>query len=135
MHESFDSLPMDKTEAQTRKAHIDVMLRDAGWQCGHNWIDEYPIGEMPNKSGNGFADYVLLGENGLPLAVIEAKRTSVNVEKGRQQAVLYADFLEKKFSQRPIIFLTNGYETRLWNDKYYPERVVSAIYSQRDLEK
>jgi type I restriction enzyme R subunit len=90
---------------------------------------------MPNKSGVGFADYVLFSDNGLPLAVIEAKRTSRKLEEGRQQAKLYADFLEKKFAQRPVIFLTNGYETRILNDRYYPERQVSGIYSKRDLEK
>lgn len=131
----YDVRPMDMTEAQTRKAYIDVMLQDAGWQRGSNWVDEYPIDEMPNKSGKGRADYVLLGDNGKPLAVIEAKRTSVSVEKGRQQAKLYADFLEKKHGQRPVIFMTNGYETRIWNDKYYPERTASGIYSKRDLEK
>ena len=126
---------MDFTEDQTRKAYIDVMLQDAGWQRGKNWLDEYKIEEMPNKSGYGIADYVLFGDDGLPLAVVEAKRTSANVEKGRQQAVLYADFLERKFGQRPILFLTNGYETRIWNDKYYPERPVSGIYSKRDLQR
>ena len=135
LKEGYTVKPMDMTEAQTRKAYIDTMLLDAGWQRGADWVDEYPIDEMPNKSGFGFADYVLLGDNGLPLAVIEAKRTSVNVEKGRQQAVLYADFLEKKFAQRPIIYMTNGYETRFWDDKHYPERQVSGIYSKRDLEK
>lgn len=135
LKQGYTVKPMDMTEAQTRKAYIDVMLQDAGWQRGPNWVDEYPIDEMPNKSGFGKADYVLLGDNGLPLAVIEAKRTSVSVEKGRQQAVLYADFLEKKHGQRPIIFMTNGYETRIWSDKYYPERQVSGIYSKRDLEK
>ena len=135
LKQGYTVKPMDMTEAQTRKAYIDVMLQDAGWQRGPNWVDEYPIDEMPNKSGKGAADYVLLGDNGMPLAVIEAKRTSVNVEKGRQQAVLYADFLEKKFGQRPILFMTNGYETRIWSDKYYPERLVSGIYSKRDLEK
>ncbi|MDX9872268.1 MAG: DEAD/DEAH box helicase family protein, partial [Clostridia bacterium] len=135
LKQGYTIKPMDMTEAQTRKAYIDVMLQDAGWQRGPNWVDEYPIDEMPNKAGKGFADYVLLGDNGLPLAVIEAKRTSVSVEKGRQQAVLYADFLEKKHGQRPIIFMTNGYETRIWSDRYYPERQVSGIYSNRDLEK
>lgn len=135
LKQGYTVKPMDMTEAQTRKAYIDVMLQDAGWRRGPNWVDEYPVGEMPNKAGKGFADYVLLGDNGLPLAVIEAKRTSVNVEKGRQQAVLYADFLEKKTGQRPIIFMTNGYETRIWSDKYYPERQVSGVYSKRDLEK
>jgi type I restriction enzyme R subunit len=127
--------PIDFTEDETRKAYIDIMLEDAGWRRGKNWVDEYPIDEMPNKSGYGVADYVLFGDDGLPLAVIEAKRTSVNVEQGRQQAVLYANFLEKKFGQRPVIFLTNGYETHIWNDKYYPERPVSGVYSKRDLEK
>lgn len=135
LKQGYTVKPMDMTEAQTRKAYIDVMLQDAGWQRGPNWVDEYPIDEMPNKSGFGKADYVLLGDNGLPLAVIEAKRTSVNVEKGRQQAKLYADFLEKKTGQRPIVFMTNGYETRIWSDKYYPERQVSGFYSKRDLEK
>lgn len=135
LKQGYTVKPMDMTEAQTRKAYIDVMLQDAGWQRGPNWVEEYPVDEMPNKAGKGKADYVLLGDNGLPLAVIEAKRTSVNVEKGRQQAKLYADFLEKKTGQRPVIFLTNGYETRIWSDKYYPERQVSGIYSKRDLEK
>ena len=135
LKQGYTVKPMDFTEEQTRKAYIDVMLQDAGWQKGKNWIDEYKIDEMPNKSGYGIADYVLFGDDGMPLAVIEAKRTSANVEKGRQQAVLYADFLEKKFGQRPILFLTNGYETRIWSDKYYPERPVSGIYSKRDLEK
>ena len=135
LKQGYVTKPMDLTESQTRKAYIDVMLQDAGWSRGKNWIDEYPIESMPSKSGSGYADYVLLGDNGLPLAVIEAKRTSVNVEKGRQQAVLYADFLEKKFNQRPAIFLTNGYDTFFWNDKHYPERRVSGIYSKRDLEK
>lgn len=135
LKQGYTVKPMDMTEAETRKAYIDVMLQDAGWQRGPNWVDEYPIESMPNKSGKGYADYVLLGDNGLPLAVIEAKRTSVNVEKGRQQAVLYADYLEKKTGQRPVIFMTNGYETRIWNDSYYPERPVSGFYSKRDLEK
>ncbi|WP_250227783.1 DEAD/DEAH box helicase family protein [Anaeropeptidivorans aminofermentans] len=135
LKQGYTVKPMDMTEAETRKAYIDVMLQDAGWQRGPHWVEEYPIDEMPNKAGKGKADYVLLGDNGLPLAVIEAKRTSVNVEKGRQQAKLYADFLEKKTGQRPVIFLTNGYETRIWSDKYYPERQVSGIYSKRDLEK
>ena len=89
---------------------------------------------MPNKSNVGFADYVLYGDNGKALAVIEAKRTCVDVAVGRQQAKLYADLLEKKYGRRPVIFLTNGFETRI-QDNQYPERKVAAIYSKRDLEK
>ncbi|MCL2045281.1 MAG: DEAD/DEAH box helicase family protein [Oscillospiraceae bacterium] len=132
---SYERKPIDFTEDETRKAYIDIMLEDAGWQRGINWFDEYPIDDMPNRSGTGKADYVLFSDDGLPLALIEAKRTSASVENGRQQAVLYADSLERKFGRRPVIFMSNGYETRIWNDKYYPERQVSGIYSKRDLEK
>jgi len=127
--------PIDYTEAKTREAYIDVMLSDAGWVENKNWFNEYRIDEMPNKSGFGFADYVLFGDDGLPLAVVEAKKTAADPATGRQQAVLYADFLEKKYGQRPVIFLTNGYDTKIWSDKYYPERKVSGIYSKRDLQK
>ena len=90
---------------------------------------------MPNKAGVGYADYVLFGDDAKPLAVIEAKRGCKDVAAGRQQAKLYADLLEKKFGRRPIIFLTNGFDTHMWNDRYYPERVVSGVYSKRDLLK
>lgn len=127
--------PLDLSEYKTRKLYIDTMLTDAGWVKNKNWIDEVELEGMPNQSEVGFADYVLYGDNGKPLAVIEAKRTCVDVAKGRQQAKLYADLLEKKHGQRPVIFLSNGFDTKIWNDKYYPERKVAAIYSKRDLEK
>lgn len=125
----------DPSEYETRKVYIDVMLADAGWTENKNWVNEYPLYGMPNSSGEGFADYVLFGDDGKPLAVIEAKKTCVDLSVGRQQAKLYADLLEKKFGRRPIIFLTNGYDTRMWDDKCYPERKVSGIYSKRDLER
>ncbi len=130
----FTVRPADLSEAETRKAYIDTMLQDAGWQRGRDWEEEYPIGDMPNTAGSGAADYVLLDDSGIPLAVVEAKKTSVSVERGRHQACLYADFLEKRFRRRPLIFLTNGYETRL-NDGVYPERQVSGIYAKRDMER
>ena len=126
--------PLDITEYQTRKLYIDAMLEDAGWTEGKNWLNEVELAGMPNKSNVGFADYVLYGDDGKALAVIEAKRTSVDVAVGRQQAKLYADLLEKKYGRRPVIFLTNGFETRI-QDNQYPERKVAAIYSKRDLEK
>src|SRR5215469_18007888 len=92
---------------------------------------------MPNKTSGGAADYVLFGNDGKPLAVVEAKRTSVEVESGRQQAKLYADDLERRYGKRPIIFLTNGIKTHIWIDQTggSPERQVSGIFSKRDLEK
>lgn len=127
--------PLDISEYKTRKVYIDTMLIDAGWTLDKDWYNEYELPGMPNKSEVGFADYVLFGEDGKPLAIIEAKRTCKDVAVGRQQAKLYADLLEKKFGHRPIIFLTNGFDTRIWNDRYYPEHKVSGIYSKRDLEK
>ena len=126
--------PLDLSEYKTRKLYIDAMLWDAGWIEGKNWINEYELPGMPNKSEVGFADYVLLGDDGRVLAVIEAKRTCVDVSKGRQQANLYADLIEEKQHRRPVVFLTNGFETRII-DHQYPERKVSTIYSKRDLEK
>jgi type I restriction enzyme R subunit len=127
--------PLDISEFKTRKVYIDTMLIDAGWVEGKDWYNEYELTGMPNKSEVGYADYVLFGDDGKPLAVIEAKRTCKDVAIGRQQAKLYADLLEKKFGRRPIIFLSNGFDTRIWNDKYYPEHKVSGFYSKRDLEK
>lgn len=127
--------PLELTEYETRKIYIDTMLSDVGWVENVNWINEFKLQGMPNTSGVGYADYVLFGDNGKPLAVIEAKKTCKDVANGRQQAKLYADLLEEKYGQRPIIFLTNGFEIRIWDDKNYPERKVSFIYSKRDLEK
>lgn len=126
--------PMDISEYKTRKLYIDSMLTDAGWVEGKDWINEYELPGMPNKSEVGYADYVLFGDDGKPLAVIEAKRTCKDVAVGRQQAKLYADILEQKFGRRPVIFLTNGFETRI-TDNLYPERRLATIYSKRDLEK
>lgn len=126
--------PLDLSEYKTRKIYIDTMLVDAGWTEEKNWINEVELPGMPNKSEVGYADYVLYDDAHRPLAVIEAKRTCVDVAKGRQQAKLYADILEKQYGRRPVIFLTNGFDTRI-DDGQYPERRVSMIYSKRDLEK
>ncbi len=126
--------PLDISEYETRKLYIDTMLQEAGWLEGKNWINEVELPGMPNKSEVGFADYVLYDDTHKPLAVIEAKRTCKDVAVGKQQAKLYADILEKQYGRRPVIFLTNGFETRI-DDGQYPERKVATIYSKRDLEK
>lgn len=126
--------PLDLSEYKTRKIYIDTMLSEVGWIEGKNWINEVELPGMPNKSEVGYADYVLYDDTHKPLAVVEAKRTCVDVSKGRQQAKLYADIIEKQCGRRPVIFLTNGFETRI-DDGQYPERKVAAIYSKRDLEK
>ena len=132
--QTYVQKPLDLSEYKTRKIYIDFMLEDAGWREGRDWLNEVELPGMPNRSEVGFADYVLYGDDGRPLAVVEAKRTCVDVSKGRQQAKLYADLLEKKYGRRPVIFLTNGFETHI-DDNRYPERKCACIYSKRDLEK
>ncbi len=132
--DSYVPKPLDLSEYKTRKLYIDSMLQEAGWIDGKNWINEYKLPGMPNRSEVGFADYVLMGDDGRILAVIEAKRTCVDVAKGRQQLKLYCDLIEQKQHRRPVGFLTNGFDTRII-DNQYPERKCATIYSKRDLEK
>lgn len=132
--QTYVAKPLELSEYKTRKIYIDFMLQDAGWVEGKDWLNEVELPGMPNNSEVGFADYVLYGDDGRALAVLEAKRTCVDVAKGRQQAKLYADLLEKKYGRRPVIFLSNGFETHI-QDNLYPERKVASVYSKRDLEK
>lgn len=131
---SYEAEPPEVCEAATRKIYIDLMLEDAGWEKHKTWREEVELYGMPNASGLGYADYVLYDDAGRALAVVEAKRTSKGVEEGRQQAKLYADIIEKKQGIRPVIFLTNGFDTHIV-DHHYPERRVASVYSKRDLEK
>ncbi|MDH6343798.1 type I restriction enzyme R subunit [Parabacteroides sp. PFB2-12] len=130
--EAFTLNPV--TEAETRRILIDVMLRETGWNLNHANDTEYKVSGMPNKTGVGYVDYVLWGDDGLPLAVVEAKNTLHDPRKGQHQAKLYADCLENRFGRRPVIFYTNGYDTWMWDDKLYPPRRVSGFYSKDELE-
>ncbi|QJC53745.1 DEAD/DEAH box helicase family protein [Paenibacillus albicereus] len=125
----------DITEFQTRKKYIDVDLKLLGWTFGDDVKEEVPLIGMPNPEEKGYADYVLYGRDGLPLAIIEAKRTSKDPKLGTHQAKLYADCLERMTGQRPMMFTTNGFEFNLWDDLSSPQRKVSGIFSKGDLEK
>ncbi|MBV8807200.1 MAG: DEAD/DEAH box helicase family protein [Acidobacteriaceae bacterium] len=124
----------DYSETETRDAFIDLLLREAGWKLADTRDREFPITGMPNESGTGWVDYVLWGKDGRPLALVEAKRTKRSIEEGRQKAKLYADCLEKQFGQRPIIYLSNGYEHEIWDDTQYPSRPVQGFRTQDELE-
>lgn len=124
---------IDISEFETRKQFIDLDLKIAGWDST-NIREEVEVKGMPNTQETGHVDYVLYGENGKPLAVIEAKRTSKDAKIGQQQAKLYADCLEKEYAQRPIIYYTNGKEIYMWDDVSYPERKVSGYYTQDELQ-
>ena len=129
----------DPSEFETRKRYIDIDMKLAGWQFTGPDADvqtEYPAAGMAGVVCQaGYVDYVLFGKDGLPLAVVEAKRTSKDPNIGRKQAVLYADCLERKFGRRPMMFTTNGFETYFWDDQSGPQREVSGIFSKDDLQK
>jgi type I restriction enzyme R subunit len=125
----------DYSEAQTRDLIIDELLREAGWELTAPRDREYEVTGMPNADGRGFVDYVLWGGDGLPLAVVEAKRTTVEPAVGQQQAKLYADCLQKMTGRRPVILYTNGYQTWLWDDAAgYPPRQVEGFFTTDELE-
>ena len=130
------------TEAETRRAYIDVYLEEAGWDVletegamlpGKAGV-EIKVEGMPNGTGEGFCDYVLYGRDLKPLAVVEAKKTSVGPEKGRQQVKLYGECLERKYGYTPILYYTNGYQ--IWCiDGFYPSRQVRAFHTLEELER
>jgi type I restriction enzyme R subunit len=122
------------SEAETRDYFIDLLLKEAGWAQDKPEDREYPVTGMPNKDGKGFVDYVLWGDDGKPLGLVEAKRTKRDARVGQQQACLYADCLEKQFGQRPIIFYSNGYDHWIWDDTNYPPRAVQGFYKKQELE-
>ncbi|RPH53476.1 MAG: DUF4145 domain-containing protein, partial [Lysobacterales bacterium] len=124
----------DYREAETRDYFIDVLLKEAGWPLADARDREYEVAGMPNAQGKGFVDYVLWGDDGKPLAIVEAKRTRRDPLEGQQQAKLYADCLERQFGQRPLIFYTNGYEHWYWDDVRYPPRRVQGFLKKDDMQ-
>jgi type I restriction enzyme R subunit len=124
----------DYSEAETRDIFIDLLLREAGWPLDQPRDREFEVGGMPNAEGKGFVDYVLWGDDGRPLGLVEAKRTRRDARVGQQQAKLYADCLERQFGRRPLIFYSNGYEHWLWDDTRHPPRRVQGFYKKTELE-
>lgn len=133
--------PPYMSEANTRKLYIDLYLREAGWEVleTNNIAQpakagiEIEVEGMPNASGLGYCDYVLYGRDGKPLAIVEAKKTSVSPEKGRHQADLYGECMEKRYGYKPVLYYTNGYTTKVI-DGLYPDRQVLAFHTLEELE-
>ena len=129
------------SEAETRKLFIDLLLEEAKWEVldkegaivPSKACIEIEVTGMPNSSGVGYVDYVLFGANGKPLAVVEAKRTTKSPEVGRQQAILYADCLERQYGVRPVIYYTNGFKTYIIDGLGYPARRVYGFHTEQDL--
>jgi type I restriction enzyme, R subunit len=126
--------PHDYREAETRDLFIDLLLREAGFDPKAPGTEEVRVTGMPNGPGEGFVDYVLRGDDGKPLALVEAKRTRKDPRIGQQQAKLYADCLEKEYGQRPVIFYTNGYEHWIWDDTHHPPRPIQGFLKKDELE-
>lgn len=130
------------SEAETRRRLIDQLLVAADWNVGNSGADteavkqEVQVLHQRTASDEGWADYVLMDDNGKPLAVVEAKKTAESAEKGKHQARLYADGLEKMYGQRPIIFYTNGYDLFIWDDatNEVPRRLF-GFYSKDSLQR
>lgn len=133
--------PPYMSEANTRKLYIDLYLKEAGWDvldtenvaiAGKAGI-EIKVEGMPNAQGIGFCDYVLYGRDGKPLAIVEAKKTSVSPEKGRHQVDLYGECMKAIYGYKPILYYTNGYVTKVI-DGIYPDRTVMAFLTIDELE-
>ena len=125
----------DYSEAETRRYLIDVDLRRAGWDLDKPNVIEYEVQGMPNTQGVGYVDYVLWGDDGKPLGLVEAKSTTKDPKVGQQQAKLYADCLEAMYGRRPLIFYSNGYTTWFWDDAFYPPRKVAGFYKKDELHR
>ena len=125
--------PLSFDEADTRAQLIDVMLREAGWDVDDPAHLEVPVTFADGSPGR--ADYAFFTASGLPLAVIEAKRAREDLARGRTQALLYADALERAHGRRPVIFYTNGLEVALWDDaRGYPPRRIGGFYTPAEVE-
>lgn len=130
------------SEAQTRKLYIDLYLREAGWKVLDKDNVKLPekagieikVQGMPNSQGIGFVDYILYGSDGKPLAVVEAKKTSVSPIKGKEQALLYSKCLQQEFGYLPVIYYTNGYQIWIIDQLGYPARQIFGFHNIKELE-
>ncbi|RKT90047.1 type I restriction enzyme, R subunit [Saccharopolyspora antimicrobica] len=128
----------DYNEKETRTYLIDLLLKEAGWDLDKPEDREFPVSGLPESaapSGNGKVDYVLWDDDGKPLGLVEAKRTTRDARSGQHQAKLYADALEARYGQRPLIFYTNGYDTYFHDDLNYPARQVQGFYTKDQLRE
>jgi len=134
-------------ESTTRKELIDVQLKEAGWDVNDHTqvVEEYVVELNSNNqakeptakyANNQFSDYVLLGKNGKPLAVVEAKKSSKDANTGREQAKQYCYNIQKKTNDiLPFCFYTNGHEIFFWDLENAPPRKVVGYPTREDLER
>lgn len=138
---------MTKSETQTRSELIDQHLAQSGWNVKDPMqvIEEFDIliglqeGVADSRTpyeGHQFSDYVLLGKNRKPLAVIEAKKSSRDAAVGREQAKQYCYNIQKQLGgELPFCFYTNGHEIYFWDLENAPPRKVIGFPTRDDLER
>jgi type I restriction enzyme R subunit len=138
---------MTKTEAQTRSELIDGLLAHSGWNVKDpaQVIEEFdiltvlPEGVAEPRTryeGHQFSDYVLLGKDRKPLAVIEAKKTAKDAALGREQAKQYCYNIQNQLGgELPFCFYTNGHDIYFWDLDNYPPRKVVGFPTRDDLER
>ena len=142
----MNSKNLNPSEAQTRQTMIDEQLALAGWSVGAgNLSEEIRIAHTQAESDerrdtayrvhNEFIDYTLIGQDGTPIGIVEAKRSSRSPRVGQEQAAGYADALKQRFGFDPFIFLSNGQEILFWDRAQYPPRRVSGFYTPKDLDR
>lgn len=135
------------SEAKTRQEIIDKRLDKAGWDVNNPaqvtseldiWVGLPDGVEEPEYEHQGFtfADYVLLGDDGYPLAVVEAKKTSKDARIGQEQARQYAENIQKNSGKdMPFVFYTNGHDIYFWDTEKTPPRKVYGFPTKKDLER
>ena len=134
-----------KTERETRQQIIDAALKDAGWNVDDpaQVVQEYDILVDPVNiaeaatpyGGHQFSDYVLLGRDRNPLAVVEAKKASKDEALGREQAKQYCYNIRKDHGGAlPFCFYTNGLEIYFWDLENYTPRKIVGFPTIDDLE-
>lgn len=136
-----------QSEAKTRQELIDKRLAEAGWNVKDPsqvteeldiWVGlpegiEEPLHE---HQGHQYSDYVLLGDDGYPLAVVEAKKTSRDARLGQEQAKQYAENIVKTMKREmPFVMYTNGHDIYFWDTERYPPRKVHGFPTKKDLER
>lgn len=134
-----------KNEKLTRKEIIDNRLKQAGWNVTDRSqvIEEFfisvennVVNEPTTLYSSEFSDYVLLGKDGKPLAVVEAKKSSVDARIGEEQAKQYAYNIQKQFScDLPFCMYTNGHDIFFWDLENYAPRKIFAFPTRTDLER
>jgi len=124
------------SEEITRKDMIDPQLEKAGWYLrDHSKVKiEIPVDGYDAEPWNGVTDYCLYRENGEVLAVVEAKKTAVDVRLAEAQLTHYVTEIEKHQSFRPFGFLANGLEIHFVDVGVAPKREVFGFFTRDDLE-